>query len=151
MFGKVHNAEKGIPRHKKTQSVKNASLRLSLSLLALTLGPSIGSAFAADTDVTCADPQLQINTGRDGSAPRTTIFCAKGSSASGILWFAWRDSDNPTVAQLIAQDYQAYFQAAATQGCHLHISTNLSDTSGWTWGCGAANCRIIDFISCAFP
>jgi hypothetical protein len=101
--------------------------------------------------VTCADPQLQINSGRDGTAPRTAIFCPKGSSASGVSWFSFRDSDNPTVAQLIALEHQAYFQEAATQSCHLHILTNLLDTSGAAWGCGASNCRIIDFIFCGFP
>jgi hypothetical protein len=150
MCAKLYNAEQTMPAHTKTEEVKNTSLRFSLFLLAL-LAPCFNSAFAADTNATCADPQLQINTGEDGTQPRTSIFCAKGSSVPGILWFAFRDSSNPTVAQLIALNYQSYFQAAATQGCHLHISTNLSDTSGNAWGCGGANCRIIDYISCAFP
>ena len=48
MFGKDHKAENGIHRHKKMERVKNASLRFSLSLLALSFGPSIGSSFAMD-------------------------------------------------------------------------------------------------------
>lgn len=103
------------------------------------------AAFAGETTVHCKNPLSQIATGRDGTSPRFTVFCAGGSSVGAIDYFAFRISDNPTAALLLEQQLGPYLQihGAAAQ---LTILTNLSDISGAAWGCGAANCRIISYM-----
>jgi hypothetical protein len=114
------------------------------AFLAVTSTP----AKAADTVVTCKGPFAIVNTGQDGSSPRFTIHCTGGSSAGSITFFAYQISASATVAQLLAQAFETYIArfAATSPGVAVPIASDLSDTSGAAWGCGAANCRIIDYL-----
>jgi hypothetical protein len=106
-------------------------------------------AKAADTTVICKRPVLTINTGKgDGTPPRLTVHCSGGSSAAGITFFAYQISTNPAVAQLLAQAFEAYMvrYSSSDPGISVPIASNLSDVSGDAWGCGAGNCRIIDYL-----
>jgi hypothetical protein len=102
-------------------------------------------SFAADTTVTCTTPQVQLAAGRDGTKPRITIFCAGGSSVSGIDYFAAEISSNTTVAAAIPAMVASWVQVYGV-GTSITIESNLSDVSGAAWGCGASNCRIIDYL-----
>jgi len=110
-------------------------------------------AAAAMTQVTCDGPVMSVLTGKNGTAPRVTVFCSLGSSAGNIVYFAWRISDNPDVAQLVQSALAARnirFAAAFNDPTPAHnsipLTSDLADTSGNAWGCGAANCRIINEI-----
>jgi hypothetical protein len=93
------------------------------------------------TKVTCMGPRSEVATGQDigALAARLTIVCTGGSSAAHIRYFAFRISDNPGVARLLA-----------TQAGHdvksITILSDLADISGNSWGCGGANCRIIAYM-----
>ena len=118
-----------------------------LAAMFVSLGPLVGpqKSFAADTAVTCNTPQVQLAAGRDATKPRITVFCAGGSSVSGIDFFAAEISANPTVAAAIPTlvgDWVKVHGAATS----ITIFSDLSDTSGAGWGCGASNCRIIDYL-----
>jgi hypothetical protein len=107
------------------------------------VGPQ--KSFAADTEVTCKTPQVQLAAGRDATKPRVTILCAGGSSVSPINYFAAEISANATVAAAIPTmvgDWLKINGAASS----ITIYTDLSDTSGVDWGCGESNCRIIDYV-----
>ncbi len=124
--------------------VKGAMFALAASALLSGLGPP---AEAADTAVTCRQPFATVNTGQDGTPPRFTIHCDGGSSAGNITFFAFQISTNPTVAQLLSQAFETYITrfAGSAPGKAIGLSSNLSDTSGNAWGCGAGNCQIIDY------
>lgn len=102
-------------------------------------------SFAADTVVTCTAPQVQLAAGRDGTKPRMTIYCAGGSSVPGIDYFAAEFSANPPVAEAIPAIVASWVQVNGA-GSSITIESNLSDTSGTSWGCGGSNCRIIDYL-----
>ena len=116
-----------------------------VSLVSL-VGPQKSFATdATDTQVTCNTPQVQLAAGRDGTKPRVTIFCAGGSSVSGIDYFAAEISASPAVAAAITPlvgDWVLVHGPTTS----ITIYSNLSDTSGAAWGCGASNCRIIDYL-----
>ena len=101
------------------------------------------AARAADTEVTCYAPQIEVNTGQDGTQPRMTLHCTGGSSVTGIDYFAFEISVSPSLAQMIQQTYQGFLETHKKSP--VLVSSNLSDTSGNGWGCGVGNCRIIDF------
>jgi hypothetical protein len=99
------------------------------------------------TKVTCHAPVSEVATGQGigALAPRITFVCTRGSSAGNITYFAFRLSDNPTVAQLLEAQLGPYLQTHGTNAA-ITILSDLSDTSGASWGCGAANCRIIAYM-----
>jgi hypothetical protein len=103
-------------------------------------------SFATDTTVTCKQPVVQLAAGRDGSQPRVTVYCAGGSSAPGIDYFASEISANTTVAAAIPS-LVAPWVFENGLGSSITIQSNLSDTSGESWGCGYGNCRIIDYLN----
>jgi hypothetical protein len=109
--------------------------------LASLVGPQ--KSFATDTQVTCNAPQVQL--GRDGTKPRITVFCSGGSSVSGIDYFTAEISANPTVAAAITA-LVGNWVTVHGPASSITIYSNLSDTSGVAWGCGAANCRILDYL-----
>lgn len=113
-----------------------------VSLVSL-VGPQ--KSFAADTAVTCNAPVVQIAAGRDGTKPRMTVYCSGGSSEGSIVYFASEISANVTVAAAIPTLVQGWVLANGTSSA-ITIYSNLSDTSGAAWGCGASNCRIIDYL-----
>ena len=122
---------------------------MKVSVITLAFGsllPFIATAaHAQDTAVTCSGPVLQVNTGVDGEQPRFTIRCSGGSSAGAITYFAYRLSSSKTLPQLLASAFETYELQHGTGS--IAISSNLNDTSGNAWGCGAGNCRIIDYLS----
>jgi hypothetical protein len=111
------------------------------AFLAITAAP----AKAADTLVTCDTPIATVNTGQDGTPPRFTIQCTGGSSAGPIVFFAYKIETNPNVAQLLSRAFETFVLQHA-RGSAVTLSSNLSDTSGAAWGCGAGNCRILDYF-----
>jgi hypothetical protein len=123
--------------------MKHMAAMLALAAGAfLTLNAT--SAKAADTTVTCKQPFAVVNTGQDGTQPRFTVHCVGGSSEGSITYFAFEISTNTTVAQLLSQAFATF--SARFPGKAIPISSDLSDTSGVAWGCGAGNCRIIDYL-----
>jgi hypothetical protein len=102
-------------------------------------------SFATDTVVTCKGPQVQLAAGRDGTKPRVTIYCSLGSSVTGIDYFAAEISANSAVAAAIP-GLVASWVLENGKGSSITINSDLSDTSGAAWGCGADNCRIIDYL-----
>jgi hypothetical protein len=111
----------------------------------LAAGLGTAKAQAAQTQVNCHSPIIIVSSGRDGGAPRVTIACTGASSAGNITFFAWRISDSPDIAHLIqASIAAANITKASVNG--VIIWSDLSDTSGDTWGCGSRNCRIINQV-----
>jgi hypothetical protein len=126
--------------------VKASILGLTGAVAFSALAPA---AKAADTTVICKGPVATVNTGKgDGTPPRFTIHCSGGSSAGSITFFAYEIAVNPTVALLLSQAFETYITrySSANPGVAVPIASNLSDTSGDAWGCGAGNCRIIDYL-----
>lgn len=125
-------------------NVKAAMLAFTAAALLPAVVPP---AQAADTAVTCRRPFATMNTGQDGTPPRFTIHCDGGSSTGGVTFFAYRISDNPAIAQLLSQAFETYITrfASIAPGTAIGLSSDSSDTSGDAWGCGAGNCRIIDY------
>jgi hypothetical protein len=128
--------------------MKVLALKNTYWLLAAIFGSAMWlvcpqKSFAADTAVTCNGPVVQLATGRDGTKPRVTIFCSGGSSVSGIDFFAYEISANPNVAATIPTLVGYWVLLGNTS---IRISSNLDDLSGNAWGCGGANCRIIDYL-----
>ncbi|MFZ0478092.1 MAG: hypothetical protein WAL71_02995 [Terriglobales bacterium] len=109
--------------------------------LVFMVGPQ--KSFASDTEVTCNAPQVQLSAGKDGTKPRVTIVCSGGSSEGAIIYFAAEISANATVAAAIPGMVQGWVLVNGPSSA-IKIYSNLSDTSGVAWGCGAANCRILD-------
>jgi hypothetical protein len=113
-----------------------------------TLTLAAAPAHAADTAVTCVAPTATFNTGQDGSSPRFTIDCTGGSSAGVITYFAFK-SGGGTVASEVAllEHILSGFVLAKGTGATINISSDLSNITGNAWGCGSANCRIIDYLT----
>jgi hypothetical protein len=130
----------------KTSALKNSSWLLLAILGSLAFLASAQKSYAADTAVSCNTPQVQLAAGRDGTKPRLTVYCAGGSSVSPIVYFAFEISSNEVGALSIAP-LVASWVAENGAASPITIYSNLSDTSGAAWGCGASNCRIIDYIT----
>ena len=112
-------------------------------------------ASAAETQVGCFDPSSQVSTGLDGTEPRFTISCYTASTGK-IVYFAYRISANPAVAQMLQTQFDVFVQMERASGLSannidLIPYTDLSNESGNSWGCGAANCRIIDYLTFLVP
>ncbi len=93
------------------------------------------------TKVTCVAPVAEVATG-ESIAPleaRFTVVCKGGSTAGNITYFAFRIADNPAVAPLLAAQLKPNMKS-------IDVISDLSDTSGNSWGCGGANCRIIAYL-----
>ena len=119
---------------------RNAAFALAVGALFVVAG----TAARADSTVKCTTPQIEVNSGTDGTQPRMTLHCLGGSSAAGINYFAVEISANPTVAQMIQQVYQSYLLEHKTAG-YVTLSSDLTDLSGNAWGCSENNCRVLDF------
>jgi hypothetical protein len=116
----------------------------SAALLVMLFAPA---SFAASlTTVTCKTPVSQVATGYDiTTSPRWTIVCNGGSSAPGIMYFAFRISDGATVAELLEAQLASYLKIHGT-AASIMILSDLADISGASWGCGASNCRLIAYL-----
>jgi hypothetical protein len=127
----------------KSLSLKNSSWLLAAVFASLAWLGLPQKSFAADTEVTCVSPQVQLSAGRDGTKPRVTIYCSGGSSEGGIVFFASEISANSNVANLITP-LVANFVLIQGKSASMTLWSNLSDLSGPSIGCGADNCRILD-------
>jgi len=103
---------------------------------------SAAPAKAADTAVTCDKPVSIVITGAEQALPNFTIWCSGGSSAGHIVYFSYEVAKNASVSQLLANVTGNH--AIQTNDGPITIYSNLSDLSGSAWGCGTANCRILD-------
>jgi hypothetical protein len=125
------------------------NLKHLAAAFALTGGAALtfiaAPARAADTEVTCYAPTATVNTGQDSTAPRFTITCTGGSTAGQITYFAYEISKNKTVAEMLEPIVGDLLLVNGDSS--ITISSNLNDTSGDGWGCGASNCRIIDYVT----
>ena len=61
------------------------------------------------------------------------------------VYFSYEVAKNATVSQLLANVTGNH--AIQTNDGPITIYSNLSDLSGVAWGCGTANCRIIDQLA----
>jgi len=129
----------------KSLSLKNSSWLLAAVFASLAWLGLPQKSFAADTQVTCFSPQVQLSAGRDGTKPRVTIYCSGGSSEGGIVFFASEISANSNVADSIPT-LVANFVLINGTGAPITLWSNLSDLTGPAIGCGASNCRILDQV-----
>ena len=112
---------------------------------ACLLASAATSAHATDTTASCTAPLIQLATGHDGTAPRVTVQCTGGASSAPITYFSYEIKTNPTVAQLIERTVYG-FVAENGPSFGMIVLFNDKDLSGAAWGCGNANCRIIDYV-----
>ena len=122
-------------------NLKGTMLGLAASAL-MTMAAT--PAKSADTLVTCKTPFADVNTGQDGSKTSDlpyTVSVARRRRASPL---AYEISVNGTIAQLLSHAFETF--EIQSRGAAVPISSDLSDTSGAAWGCGASNCRIIDYL-----
>ena len=126
-----------------TKSFWLLAIMASLAFLALPQN----SFAAADTQVLCNTPQVDLWYTGGGSSPnpQVTIDCTGGSSAPGIEFFAFLIKDNVTMASMIPV-LVGNAVLVGGPGTSITIYSNLSNTSGDAWGCGAGNCRILDQV-----
>ncbi len=112
-----------------------------IAALAIVAGgfAAAAPAMAADTVVTCNAPVAYVIT---GSEANYTISCTGGSSAGSIVNFSYKIKTNANVALMLEQS--AGTHAISTGDGPITIYSDLSDLSGSAWGCGTANCRVID-------
>ena len=131
----------------KALTLKNSPLLLAAIFACLAALAMPQKSFAADTAVTCTAPQVAVwYTGVGSSAnPQVTIDCTGGSSEAGIEFFAFLIKDNVTLANMIPVLVGNAVLVGGT-GTSITIYSNLSNTSGAAWGCGASNCRILDQV-----
>ena len=129
-------------------------LQFVAAIVIAAAGGAHRPASAAETQVGCFDPSSQVSTGLDGTAPRFTIECYTASTGK-IVYFAYRISDNPAVAQMLQHSSMFLSKWSASglsaNNIDLILYTDLSNESGNSWGCGAANCRIIDYLTFLVP
>jgi hypothetical protein len=136
---------------KKEVNMKASTLNKSSWLFAALFAAFACLAYpqkslAEDTEVTCKSPEVVLwATGFNGfgsSNAQVTVICTGGSSVPGIRGFAYRISDNPTFASQIATVVGLY--ELAHPGAPITLYSDLSNLTGNDWGCGSANCRILD-------
>ena len=112
------------------------------AFLAITAAP----AKAADTLVTCDTPIATVNTGQDGTPPRFGLYNALADRRLGRSFsLQYKIETNPNVAQLLSRAFET-FVLQHVRGSAVTLSSNLSDLSGGTFGCGTGNCRILDYF-----
>ena len=109
-------------------------------------------SLAADTQVTCTAPIVLVWATGGGSTPRpqVTIDCTGGSSA-GFEFFAYPLAPAPglSVNANFANSIPTlvgFYLLEHGPGASITLASDLSNTSGNNWGCGASNCRILDQV-----
>lgn len=109
------------------------------------MAPSVHNA--TEAQISCYKPEVQISTGHTGPGdkPRVTVVCTGGTNVMPISYFAFLLSTNDTLGLLLERVVAGWVATGTTKP--LYLQSNLSDTSGVFWGCGGANCRIIDFVN----
>jgi hypothetical protein len=111
-------------------------------------------ASASETQIACLEPSTQVSTGLDGLEPRFTIQCLS-TNVRNITYFAYKISQSPATAQMLQTQVNFFIERSLAAGLSpnnvmLILYTDLSNESGNSWGCGAANCRIIDYLTMIF-
>jgi hypothetical protein len=108
-------------------------------------------ALAADTQVSCVAPIMEIDTGADGTAPRATVYCSGGAKTSSgntsVVYYTYAFSGNPgnpAVAQSIVE-FIGFNNMLLGKTSTITIYSDFS-VSAVPNGCGPANCRMIDHI-----
>jgi hypothetical protein len=131
----------------KILTFKYSSMLLAAVFACLAAVAMPQKSFAADTQVTCTAPQVSVwYTGAGTTVnPQVTIYCTGGSSA-GFEAYAFLIKDNPTLAAMIPT---LVGNAVLVGGTNTTITlySDLSNLSGTNWGCGNANCRILDVVA----
>ncbi len=103
-------------------------------------------SLAAETAVTCTAPVVIAWATGAGPTPKPNVVidCTGGSSA-GFQFFAYRYDANPNFANSIPA-LVGFYVLEHGPGASITLSSDLSNTSGNNWGCGSANCRILDQV-----
>jgi hypothetical protein len=103
-------------------------------------------SLAADTRVTCTAPVVIAWATGAGPTPKPNVIinCTGGSSA-GFQFFAYRYDVNPNFANSIPA-LVGFYVLEHGAGASITLLSDLSNTSGNNWGCGGANCRILDQV-----
>ena len=138
---------KALTLYKSKSSWLLAAMFVALACLAYPQ-----KSLAADTEVTCHAPVVVVWATGGGPFPRpqVTIDCTGGSSA-GIQFFAYPLAAAPGLS------FNANFANSIPvlvgnlvlvhgPGTDITLTSDLSNTSGNNWGCGSANCRILDQV-----
>jgi hypothetical protein len=127
----------------KTLTLNKSSWLLAAIFVSLACLAYPQKSLAVDSKVTCNTPVAWLTAGRAGTAPMEIVYCRGGSSVPGIVFFAFRISDNPNVANAIPTVIGSWVQVHGPV-TSMTLYSDLTDISGVAWGCGAANCRILD-------
>ena len=128
----------------KASTLNKSSWLLAAIFAALACLANPQKSLAADTKVTCNSPVTWLTAGRlPGEKPMEIVYCSGGSDAGGIVFFASLISANPNVANAIPTLVGLYVLENGPNA-PITIYSDLQDLSGVGFGCGAANCRILD-------
>jgi hypothetical protein len=130
----------------KASTLNKSSWLLAVIFASLACLAYPQKSLAADTAVTCTAPVvIEWATGAGPTPkPNVVIDCTGGSSA-GFQFFAYRYDVNPNFANSIPA-LVGFYVLEHGPGASITLSSNLSDTSGNNWGCGGANCRILNQV-----
>lgn len=103
-------------------------------------------SLAADTQVTCNAPVVIAWATGGGPTPKPNVVidCTGGSSA-GFEFFAYRYDVNPNFANSIPS-LVGFYVLENGRGASITLYSNLQNLTGSEWGCGNANCRILDQV-----
>jgi hypothetical protein len=125
---------------------KSSWLLAAIFAIVASLASPQKSHAATYTEVTCNSPVVVAWATGAGSTPKpqVTIDCTGGSSA-GFEFFAFRYDINPNFANSIPTLVANWVLMNGTSS-NIILYSNLEDVSGNAWGCGSANCRIINQV-----
>ena len=132
----------------KASTLNKSSWLLAALLAALAcLAYPQKSLAAVDTEVTCTAPVVIAWATGAGVTPKPNVVidCTGGTSVPGVQFFAYRYDVNPNFANSIPA-LVGFYVLEHGPGASITLSSNLSDTSGNNWGCGGANCRILNQV-----
>ena len=136
----------------KASTLYKSSWLLAALFAALAFLANPQKSLAADTQVTCHSPVVIVWATGGGPTPRPNVIidCTGGSSA-GFQFYAYPLAPAP------ALNFNANFANAIPTlvgnwvlrngaGSSITLLSDLNNTTGENWGCGSANCRILDQV-----
>ena len=130
----------------KALTLNNSSWLLAAIFASLACLALPQKSQAADTQVTCTAPVVVAWATGAGPTPKPNVVidCTGGSSA-GFEFFAFRYDVNPNFANSIPA-LVGFYVLYNGPGASITLYSDLSNLSGNQWGCGTANCRILNQV-----